>query len=251
MKSRGVIGVVLSFDPAEGGVLRAVDDGRRYRFGAADWQGKTEPAPGAAVDFEPDGDQARALLPVPAATRTKGDNAAASFLAARPGLPIALLMLVACVFPFLTLGTLSATMFNIVSVASSLGDYAPLNVNMETGLWLFHFLYIVPAAALVLAVLEWLGRAGRWTRIGIGLVGLIAPVAIALGARALFTPAATGHHHLGLGARILRRLGEAVAPDLFVPHIGMGWIALALLSLALVCIGIFWPAKAAPGGRQS
>lgn len=162
-----------------------------------------------------------------------------------PALPIALLMMVACAFPFLTLGSISANMFNIVSVAGSLGDYAPLNVNMQTGLWLFHFLYIVPACALLLALLEWLGRSGRGWRIGVGLVGLVAPVAIALGARALFTPA-NPNHHVGLGLRILRRLGEAVAPDLFVPQIGIGWIALALLSLALICVGIFGPA----GPRQ-
>lgn len=173
---------------------------------------------------------------------TESGNAARPVLLDRPGLPIGLLMLVACAFPFLTLGSLSANMFNIVSVAGSLGDYAPLNVNMQTGLWLFHFLYVVPACALLLVVLEWLGRSGRWWRIGVGLVGLLAPVAIALGARALFTPTG-GHHHLGLGARILRRLGEALAPDLFVPQIGMGWIALALLSLALICVGIFGPAE--------
>jgi hypothetical protein len=205
-----VIGVVLSFDPAEGGLLRG-EDGRRYAFEMADWKGAATPP---------------------------------SFLAEKPGLPIALLMLIACVFPFLTLGPLSANMFNIVGVASSLGDYAPVNVNMATGLWLFHFLYIVPAVALALALLEWLGRSGRWARIATGLVGLLAPVAITLGARASFTPATAGHHHLSLGTRILRRLGEAVAPDLFVPHIGMGWIALALLSFALVCVGIFWPASA-------
>lgn len=176
---------------------------------------------------------------------TESGSSARPLLLDRPGLPIGLLMLVACAFPFLTLGTLSANMFNIVGTASSLGAYAPLNVNMQTGLWLFHFLYIVPVCALLLVVLEWLGRAGRWWRIGVGLVGLVAPVAIALGARALFTPVAP-NHNVGLGLRILRRLGEAVAPDLFVPHIGMGWIALALLSLALICVGIFGPANPRP-----
>lgn len=172
------------------------------------------------------------------------DETARPFLLERPGLPIAALILPACLLPFLTLGPFSANLFNVVGVAASLGRYAPVNLNMETGLWLFHGLYVVPAAALLLIVLEALGRAGRWWRIGIGLVGLIAPVAIALGARALFT-ATTPQGHLG--GRLLRRLREFVAPDLFAPHIGMGWIAIAMLSLALVCVGLFWspPRRAA------
>ena len=233
-----MFGNVLSFHPADGGLIRG-EDSQRYAFDAAEWNGPAPSVMGGLVDFEPDGERARSVHPLAAAPASAG--APSSFLAEKPGLPIGLLMLVACVFPFLTLGPFSANMFNIVGVATSLGDYAPVNVNMQTGLWLFHFLYIVPACALALVVLEWLGRSGRWLRIGVGLVGLVAPVAIALGARALFTPAAP-NPHISLGARVLRRVGEVVAPDLFVPHIGMGWIALALLSLALVCVGIFGPA---------
>ena len=240
-----MFGTVLSFHPVDGGLIRG-EDGQRYAFDAAQWNGSVPSSMGGLVDFEPDGARALSVHPLPAPATATADSASPSFLAEKPGLPIALLMLVACVFPFLTLGPFSANMFNIVGVATSLGDYAPVNVNMQTGLWLFHFLYVVPAAALALVVLEWLGRSGRWARIGVGLIGLLAPVGITLGARALFTPAGT-HHHLGLGARILRRVGEALAPDLFVPHIGMGWIALALLSLALVGVGIFGPAN----GRRS
>jgi hypothetical protein len=164
--------------------------------------------------------------------------AARPFLLDRPGLPIGALILVACLLPFLTLGPFTANLFNLVGVASSLGRYAPVNVNMETGLWLFRGLYIVPAAAVLLLILEASGQAGRWWRIGIGLVGLLAPVAIALGARALFT-ATSPHGHLA--ERLLREARHFLQPDLFTPQIGMGWIAIALLSLALVCVGIFWP----------
>jgi len=236
-----VIGTILSFDPAHGGLLRG-EDGRRYPFPADAWQGGKPPVPGMQVDFERDGDAACDLYPL--AGEAAPATGASAWLALRPGLPPALLMLVACFLPFLTLGPFSANMFNIVGVASSLGNYAPVNLDMQSGLWLFHFLYVVPAAALALLVLEWVGRSGRWLRIGAGLVGLFAPVAIALGARALFTPAAP-NPHLSLGTRVLRRVGEYVAPDLFVPHVGPGWIALGLLSLALVLVGIFWPARPA------
>ena len=179
---------------------------------------------------------------------SESDARSGAWLAARPGLPVALLILVACFLPFLTLGPFSANLFNLVGVASSLGRYAPMNVNMETGLWLFHGLYVVPVLALLLLALEWQGLAGRWWRVGIGLVGLVAPVAIALGARALFT-ATTPQG--SLGARLLRRAREFVAPELFVPQIGIGWIAIGLLSLALILLGLFWrpPRKFAPGSH--
>ncbi len=233
-----MIGTILSFHPGFGGLLRG-EDGRRYPFEASAWPGDAPPLPGTKVDFERDGDAARDLLPLPdkAAPAPSGDTA--GWIAARPGLPVASLLLVACFLPFLTLGPFSANLFNVVGVASSLGRHAPVNVDMATGLWLFHGLHIVPLAALGLILIEWRGLAGRWWRIGTGLVGLLAPVAIALGARALFTAAAP---EAGLGARLARRARDYIAPDLFVPQIGLGWIAIAALSLLLVAIGIFWSA---------
>jgi len=233
-----MIGTVLHFDPEKGGVLRG-EDGGRYAFDAADWSGETPPAAGDRADFEPEGAIARDLHPLPSlpATEPTTPSEPRAFLVDRPGLPLALLILIACFLPFLTLGPLAANLFNVVSTASSLGRYAPVNVNMETGLWLFHFLYIVPALAVTLILMEWRGLAGRWTRIGVGLVGLFCPVAIALGARAMFT--ATSPQG-SLGRRVLRKAREYLGPDLFVPQIGMGWIAIALLSLALILAGIFW-----------
>jgi hypothetical protein len=232
-------GTILDYDALDGGVLRGAD-GRRYAFAAAEWKSGAPPAAGIAVDFEPDGETARELYALPAPFAPTGAEPGA-FFAGRPGLPLAALLLLACFLPFLTLGPLSANMFNLVGVASTAGRYAPL-VNMETGLWLFHGLYVVPLLALILIVQEWRGRAGPWLRIGTGLVGLVAPVAIALGARALFTTVqAPGG--LRLGARILRRLREYVNLDILAPHVGVGWIAIGLLSVALIAVGLFWPTR--------
>jgi hypothetical protein len=234
-------GTVLDYDARDGGVLRGAD-GRRYAFAAAAWKSAAPPAAGIAVDFEPDGETAHSLYALPAPAAPPGRPAPAAvaapgaFFAGRPGLPFAALILIACLLPFLSLGPLSANLFNVVGVASTAGRYAP-NVNMETGLWLFHGLYVVPLLALVLLFQEWRGRAGPWLRIATGLVGLVAPVAIALGARALFT---TVQAPAGIRARVLRFLREHVQIDAFVPHVGIGWIAIGLLSLALIAVGVFW-----------
>ncbi|HEV7658554.1 MAG TPA: hypothetical protein VGO55_01790 [Allosphingosinicella sp.] len=228
-------GTILDYDAREGGVLRGAD-GRRYAFASVEWKSATPPAVGAAVDFEPDGDVARSLYAVPKSAPPPVVAGPGTFFGGRPGLPLAVLLLIACFLPFLTLGPLSANMFNLVGVASTAGRYAS-RVNMETGLWLFHGLYVVPLIALVLIVQEWRGRAGPWLRIGTGLVGLIAPVAITLGARAMFTPVAD---RASLVRRLLRRAREFVDLDMFVPHVGIGWIAIGLLSLALIAVGLFW-----------
>ena len=59
-------GQVLGVDTRTGDGLVAGDDGRRYRFGPADWASRGEPAVGAQVDFETAEDRALSIFPVPA-----------------------------------------------------------------------------------------------------------------------------------------------------------------------------------------
>jgi hypothetical protein len=228
-------GTILAYDPSGGGMLRG-SDRRRYAFAAMEWKSAAPPAAGMAVDFEPDGDTARGLYAVPTAAPSPAPADVGAFLATRPGLPLAGLILLACFLPFLTFGPLSANLFNIVRVASTADRLTPY-VNMETGLWLFHGLYVVPLLAVALIVQEWRGRAGPWLRIGTGIVGLVGPIAIALGARAMFTTAPAS---VSLTARLARGLRKYLDLDLFTPSIGMGWIAIGLLSVALIAVGIAW-----------
>jgi TM2 domain-containing membrane protein YozV len=60
-------GQVLGVDARTGDGLVAGDDGRRYRFGPADWAHRGEPAIGATVDFETEEGRALSIFPVPAA----------------------------------------------------------------------------------------------------------------------------------------------------------------------------------------
>ncbi len=58
-------GQVLGVDARTGDGLVSGDDGRRYRFGPADWAHRGEPAIGATVDFETDEGRALSIFPVP------------------------------------------------------------------------------------------------------------------------------------------------------------------------------------------
>lgn len=58
-------GRVLGVDARTGDGLVSGDDGRRYRFGPADWAARGEPVVGADVDFEIDRDRALSLFPLP------------------------------------------------------------------------------------------------------------------------------------------------------------------------------------------
>jgi TM2 domain-containing membrane protein YozV len=61
-------GQVLGVDARTGDGLVSGDDGRRYRFGPADWAHRGEPAIGATVDFETDEGRALSIFPIPSVT---------------------------------------------------------------------------------------------------------------------------------------------------------------------------------------
>lgn len=72
-------GKVLAFDYRAGEGHITGDDGQRYRFAAAEWKPQATPAPGVAVDFEPEGREALAVysLTGPAFSGEKSKIAAA------------------------------------------------------------------------------------------------------------------------------------------------------------------------------
>lgn len=238
-------GVVLHFDPATGGLIRG-EDGNRYAFAAADWNGAAAPVPGQAADFEVEGEIARRIYPMPvmpeaaspavappvaAAAVPAGPPAPAfrlrPFLADRPGIPFAIVILLACFLPFLSLGLFSLNLFDLVNVTGMIGNFAGGNGNVQIGLMLFYLLYLVPIAAVVLLFQELRRAAGGGTRIGAGLFCLAAPFGIMFGATELLKSA---------GPR-----GRMGAPDFnFLSNISVGWILIAIASVGLIAVGLGW-----------
>ena len=232
-------GSVLHYDPAGGGLIRG-EDGRRYTFAAADWNGAAPPVPGQAVDFETGGETAKRIYPLPVmpeaapaaavAPQPAGPPAPAfqlrPFLADRPGLPFALVILLACFLPFVSLGFFSVNLFTLVDVTGLMGNFAGRNGNVQFGLMLFYLLYAVPLVAAWVAFQE-LRRAARGgTRIGGGLFCLAGPFAIVIGATELLKSA---------GPR-----GRGTPDFNLLSNISFGWIVMAIAAAGLLAVGLGW-----------
>jgi hypothetical protein len=220
-------GTVLHFDAAEGGLIRG-SDGQRYSFAAAEWRGDIAAAPGQNVDFEIHDGAARSVYPVPVqpeAPEPAPPLRIRPFFADRPGLPFAVTILIACLLPFVTLGLVAPNLFDLISFASMMGNF-PLRWEggLQTGLYLFYLLYLIPLLAILVAVQELRRSAGMGLRTSVGLFALVGPFAIVIGASKLISSA------MAPGAREL---------DL-VSHISLGWILIAAAGLGLVALGLGW-----------
>lgn len=66
-------GVVLGFDPTNGGFIRA-EDGKRYELALDAWRGSRPPRAGEEVDFEINGDAASDIYPLVNETESTRDN---------------------------------------------------------------------------------------------------------------------------------------------------------------------------------
>ena len=69
-------GTIIGFDPDTNSGAIGAEDGGRYDFVRLEWHGGAPPSRGAAVDFLPDGIQARQIYPVSAGgSPAEGDTA--------------------------------------------------------------------------------------------------------------------------------------------------------------------------------
>ena len=268
-------GTLLNFDPGQGSGLIRASDGRRYSFAAADWKSAETPAPGDIVDFELDGERASevyrirsgavsfgkkavapadapAPAPAPAAEAPASPQPAEEwvpspaagegpgpYLAARPGLAFAGLLLLACFLPFISAGFVSLSLFNLVGVTSMAGNFAyGAGGGIQMGLLLFYLLYAVPIMACWLIFQELRGEASAALRRWTGLVGLAGPFAIITLASLLLQSGARGA--FGRGPRGGDLTGSLLS------GISFGWIMIIAASIALIAVGMGW----SPFGRK-
>jgi hypothetical protein len=265
-------GTLLNFDPAQGAGLIRASDGKRYAFAAGDWKSPETPVPGDIVDFEVDGDRAAEVyrirpgavsfgkkpvppadlpVPPPPADAPAAPPPAADwvppppaepgqYLAARPGLVFAGLLLLACFLPFISAGFISLNLFNLVGVTSMAGNFAyGAGGGVQLGLLLFYLLYAVPIMACWLIFQELRGEASAALRRWTGLVGLAGPFAVIILASLLLQSGARGG--FGRGPRGGDLTGSLLS------GISFGWIMIIAASLALIAVGMGW----SPFGRKN
>jgi hypothetical protein len=179
-------GRILGFDEAAGTGMISGEDGRRYRFGKADWRGGGAPRAGAAVDFDANGDAAADIYPAVAARAagaapavTLPPDAAAKIKALFTeslATPLALVIIVACFLPALTTPIHSVSLFGLDStIGRSVGAAAAFmgngSVSGVSGLLVLRFL--APLAAVALIVLDWLGKPLNLPMIVTGAVAIL------------------------------------------------------------------------------
>jgi hypothetical protein len=162
------------------------------------------------------------------------------FLRARPALPFAALILLACFLPLVSVSYASVSLVGLPGTVSSLlatarlfapANAAEIDAARAASIWLY-LAYAVPAMAVWLLIAELLAAGGRALRIATGLVGLAAPF-VAFYAAGL---AAGGDPAPRRGAmRLLARSGHDLA-DLLVGA-GSGWMLLIGASAAQIVVG--------------
>jgi len=240
-------GRVLHYDPAEEAGLIRGSDAERYPFAAADWRSPQPPAAGDGVDFEvAEGRAVEIFLiaPPPAAVPARPAGDLPAYVKRRPALVLALLILIGCMLPFLSVPFFSMTLFSLPSTASFFinlagafgGNTEPGMAGIRAAVWSLYLLYAIPAAAGWLIFRELAGPATRRLSLIVGIVGLATPFVTSALSSAIVRASLPVQ---GRGARTeIPNPIEAMFQTL--SYIGVGWMLIALASAGLVALGCGW-----------
>ncbi|MBN8847148.1 MULTISPECIES: hypothetical protein [unclassified Sphingomonas] len=182
-------GKVLGFSADAGTGAIAGDDGKRYAFSVADWQGGQPVDPGARVDFEAEGQVARGIyaetggagIDMGAIAASPAAGKAKSLLTGTIAVPIAIVALLACVMPALSMPQKSVSLLDLPSILTILNPFGALGGGDEgaggpsAG---FKLLLMLRFAAPLLSALvlwqAWRGGALRMVTLAAGAASILA-----------------------------------------------------------------------------
>jgi hypothetical protein len=250
-------GRVLHYDPAEEAGLIRGSDGERYAFAAGDWRSPHSPAAGDGVDFDVAEGRAVEIFLVaqaPAAAPARPREDAATYVKRRPALIFALVILLGCMLPFLSVPFFSMTLFSLPSTASFFinlagafgGNAEPGMAGVRAAVSSLYLLYAIPAAAGWLIFRELGGAATRRLSLVVGIIGLATPFVTSAVSSAIArasVPTRAGGAHTEIPNPI-----EAMFQML--SYIGIGWMLIALASAGLVALGCGWSPFGTAGRRD-
>lgn len=180
-------GRVLGFSAETGtGVINA-EDGRRYTFTTADWQAGRPVDAGIRVDFEAYGETAKGIyadtsasgVDVAALAASPAMGKAKSLLTGTIAVPIAIVLLIACVLPALTMPHKSVSLFDLPSILSIANPFGALDGDggdsPSAGFSLFLMLrFAAPLLGAALLWQAWRGAALRLVTLAAGAAGILA-----------------------------------------------------------------------------
>jgi hypothetical protein len=178
-------GRVLGFSAEAGTGVISAEDGRRYTFTTADWQAGRPVDTGARVYFEAYGETARVIyadtggggVDVDALAASPAVGKARALLTGTVAVPIAIVLLIACVLPALTMPQKSVSLFDLPSILSIANPFGALGGDdgPSAGFSLFLMLrFAAPLLALALLWQAWRGAALRLVTLAAGAAGILA-----------------------------------------------------------------------------
>jgi hypothetical protein len=180
-------GRVLGFSAEAGTGAISADDGRRYTFAIADWQAGQPVQTGMRVDFEANGEIARgiyhdtgaAAIDMGALAASPAVGKAKALLTGTIAVPIAIVVLIACVLPVLSIPQKSVSLFDLPSIMAMLNPLDPLGMSGEGGpsgglTLLLMLRFAAPILALVLIWRAWQGGALRLLTLATGAAAILA-----------------------------------------------------------------------------
>lgn len=213
-------GRILGFSSEAGNGVISGEDGKRYSFETAEWKSGQPVRTGAQVDFEPNGSTAAGIYPetgtgidLSALRGSAGAERARQVLTGSLAVPLAIMLLIACVLPALSMPQKSVSLLDLPSIADILGANGNLALVLLPR-------FLAPVMALALLWRAWSAQAGKMITLGTGGAAILAFLLIEL-AKTSFTQ----------GSEFGQMLGTVIST-------GLGTWLILLCGIGLILAGL-------------